>query len=74
MQCTDASEGRHQPHELPVRRAGMKLEVAPPVPDEIALRVRAVESEEDESLFHHLLRLERDRKLCILVWYFIRGV
>lgn len=67
-------EERHQPHELPVCRTGVQLEVAPSVPDKIALGVGTVESEKDQSLLHHLLGLERDRKLCILVWYFIWGV
>ncbi len=57
----------NSPHEFPVRRPSVQLEVAPSVPDEVALRVGTVEAEEDERLLHHLLGLERDGELRIPV-------
>ncbi len=54
--------------------ARVQLEVTPAIPDKIALRVRAIETEEDKGFLHHLLRLERYSQFCIFVWDLVRGV
>ena len=64
----------NSPHELPVGRTSMKLEIAPSVPDKTALGIGAVETEEDQRLLHHLLGLERDCELRILVRNVFWGV
>lgn len=51
--------------EFSVRCSDMQFQVTPAVPDISAIGVRAVESEENESLLHHLLCLKNYRQLRI---------
>lgn len=53
--------GEHLPHQLAMNGTGVKLEVAPAVANVVTIRFGAIEPEENEGLFHHLLCLERYR-------------
>lgn len=50
-----------EPHQFSMRRSGMKSEITPSIPNVIAFRIRTVESQQDQGIFHHLLCLERHR-------------
>ncbi|KAJ7745842.1 hypothetical protein DFH07DRAFT_776607 [Mycena maculata] len=52
--------------------AHMRLDVAPAVPNKVALGVGAVEPEQKECLLHHLLHLGIDPQLCFLPAYCVR--
>lgn len=47
--------------------SGMQLQIVPASGDIVTSRIRAVESEKNEGLLHHLLRLERDGQLRVFV-------
>lgn len=52
----------------------VKLQVIPTSCNIITGRVRAIETEKDEGLLHHLLSLERDGQLRVFVGYVIGRV
>lgn len=55
------------PHEFPVRRTHVEAQVAPAAAHVVAARVGAVETKQEERIFHHVLGLERDRQPRVLV-------
>lgn len=61
-------EGVHLPHQLVVGGTDVKAKIAPPVGDVVAGLISTIEAKQQQSVVHHLLRLEEYRQSRILVW------
>lgn len=55
-------------HQLVVGGTDVKAKIAPPVGDVVAGLISTIEAKQQQSVVHHLLRLEEYRQSRILVW------
>ena len=53
---------------------GVQTQISPPASHVIALRIRAVESQQEKGFLHHFGCLERYRQPRVFMWDRFRGV
>jgi hypothetical protein len=64
----------HVPHHLVVYTPDMQFEITPASCGVITLRIRAIKTQKDERLFHHIAGLKVDHRLRVPVRDHIRCV